>query len=50
MTGGIFNLIKVSGYQISLQARKLIEGSGTSHRHEEEERKKGYKRNVKERG
>lgn len=40
MTGGIFNLIKVSGHLIPLQARKLIiEGSGSSHRHEEEERK-----------
>lgn len=39
MTSGIFNLIKVSGHLIPLQARKLIiEGSGSSHRHEDEER------------
>lgn len=39
-TGGVFNLIKVSGYLIPLQARKLIiEGNGSSHRHEEQERK-----------
>lgn len=39
-TGGVFNLIKVSGHLIPLEARKLIiEGNGSSHRHEEEERK-----------
>lgn len=41
MTGGIFNLIKVSGHLNSLQAKKLIiEGSRSSHRHKAEERKK----------
>lgn len=50
MTGGIFNLIKVSDHLIPLQAKMLIiESSGSSHTHEDEEQiEAGDRRNVRE--